>query len=87
VFFSIVYYISSQQKEWKIVKLLKNTNYIQMRIISLNNVPKKKVEIEMEGAQNAWKQIPLSGNDGAPVYAFRVFTVEPGGYTPYLLLF
>ncbi len=52
-----------------------------MKIISLNNVPKKKVE--MEGAQNAWKQIPLSGEDGAPVYAFRVFTVEPGGYTPY----
>ncbi len=52
-----------------------------MKIISLNNVPKKKVE--MEGAQNAWKQIPLSLKDGAPVYAFRVFTVEPDGYTPY----
>ncbi len=52
-----------------------------MKIVSLDSVPKKKVEID--GALNAWKQIPLSANDGAPVYAFRVFTVEPGGYTPY----
>jgi quercetin dioxygenase-like cupin family protein len=52
-----------------------------MKIISLDHVIKNKVQ--MEGAQNAWKQIPLSREDGAPVYAYRVFTVEPGGYTPY----
>lgn len=52
-----------------------------MKIISLDQVPKNKVQ--MEGALNAWKQIPLSREDGAPVYTFRVFTVEPGGYTPY----
>jgi quercetin dioxygenase-like cupin family protein len=52
-----------------------------MKIISLDQVSKSKVQ--MEGAQNAWKQIPLSREDGAPVYAYRVFTVEPGGYTPY----
>jgi len=52
-----------------------------MKIISLNQVDKKKVT--MEGATGAWKQIPLSKEDGAPVYAYRVFTVEPQGFTPY----
>ncbi len=52
-----------------------------MKTISLKNVEKKKVK--MDGASGAWKQAPLSGDDGAPVYAYRVFTVEPGGYTPY----
>ena len=52
-----------------------------MKIISLEKVGRSKVE--MEGAQSAWKQVPLSAADGAPVYACRVFTLEPGGYTPY----
>lgn len=52
-----------------------------MKIIPLHEVEKGKVE--MEGAHKAYKQVPLSKGDGAPVYAYRVFTVEPGGYTPY----
>ena len=52
-----------------------------MKIISLDQVEKK--EVHMEGAVNAFKQVPLSRNDGAPVYSYRVFTVEAGGYTPY----
>lgn len=52
-----------------------------MKIISLNQVEKQKVN--MEGAEKAWKQMPLSSSDGTPVYSYRVFTVEPGGYTPY----
>lgn len=52
-----------------------------MKIIGLNQVEKKKVE--MEGAVGAWKQLPLGSNDGAPVYSYRVFTMEPGGNTPY----
>jgi len=48
-----------------------------MKVVSLKDVEKSKVT--MEGAKDAWKQIPLSKNDGAPVYAYRVFTVEPGG--------
>ncbi len=52
-----------------------------MKIISLSKVEKN--EVHMEGASKAWKQVPLSRNDGAPVYSYRVFTVEPGGYTPY----
>lgn len=52
-----------------------------MKIVSLNKVQKNKVE--MIGASGASKQIPLSKNDGVPVYSYRVFTLEPGGYTPY----
>ena len=52
-----------------------------MKIISLDKVENKKVQ--MEGASGAWKQLPLGISDGIPVYSFRVFTVEPGGYTPY----
>ncbi len=52
-----------------------------MKIIGIDQVEKKKVV--MEGATGAWKQLPLGSGDGVPVYSFRVFTVEPGGNTPY----
>ena len=52
-----------------------------MKIIGLEEVEKN--EVHMEGAVGAWKQMPISSQDGAPVYSYRVFTVEPGGYTPY----
>lgn len=52
-----------------------------MRIVRLGDVEKKAVV--MEGACGALKQVPLSGADGAPHFVFRVFTLEPGGYTPY----
>jgi quercetin dioxygenase-like cupin family protein len=52
-----------------------------MKTISLNKVEKKKVN--MQGAEKAWKQMPLSTEDGVPMYSLRVFTVEPGGFTPY----
>jgi len=37
----------------------------------------------MEGAKGVYKQIPLSRKDGVPTFSFRVFTIEPGGYTPF----
>ena len=52
-----------------------------MKIIHLDQVSKK--EVKMDGAHKAFKQVPLSREDGAPLYAYRVFTVEPDGYTPY----
>ena len=52
-----------------------------MKIIAIDQVEKKKVQ--MEGASGAWKQLPLGDADGAPVYSYRVFTLEPGGNTPY----
>jgi len=42
-----------------------------------------KIKVTMEGAKDVWKQIPISKNDGSPVFAFRVFTIEPNGHTPY----
>ncbi len=52
-----------------------------MRINKLSEIENKKVE--MQGAHNAFKQIPISRNDGTPAYSFRVFTLEPGGFTPF----
>ena len=52
-----------------------------MKVISLDNT--EKSEVYMEGAVGAWKQLPLGNADGVPVYSYRVFTVEPGGHTPY----
>ncbi|MCF8239793.1 MAG: cupin domain-containing protein [Melioribacteraceae bacterium] len=52
-----------------------------MIVKNLSQIDKKKVE--MEGAEKAFKQMPISSIDGTPFYSFRVFTVEPGGFTPY----
>ncbi len=52
-----------------------------MKIIAIDQVEKKKVQ--MEGAVGAWKQLPLGSQDNAPLYSYRVFTVEPGGNTPF----
>jgi quercetin dioxygenase-like cupin family protein len=52
-----------------------------MKINRLDEV--EKIKVTMEGAQDTYKQIPISKQDGAPSYSFRVFTIEPGGHTPY----
>lgn len=52
-----------------------------MKIANLDTIPKTKVE--MAGAENAFRQTAVSKNDGAPNCSFRVFTIEPGGHTPY----
>jgi quercetin dioxygenase-like cupin family protein len=52
-----------------------------MKIVNINDVPKKVVN--MEGAKKVLKQIPISKNDGTPNLSLRVFTVEPDGHTPY----
>jgi len=52
-----------------------------MKIIPLDTVEKKKVT--MEGAAGAWKQLPLGSHENVPVYSFRVFSLEPGGHTPF----
>lgn len=38
---------------------------------------------QMEGASGICKQVPISKQDGSPVFSFRVFTFEPNGHTPY----
>jgi quercetin dioxygenase-like cupin family protein len=52
-----------------------------MKITNLDMVEKTKMT--MEDAKDTYKQIPISKNDGTPTVSFRVFTIEPGGHTPY----
>ena len=52
-----------------------------MKITSLDQVP--SMPMQMAGAVGVAKQVPLGGADGAPNFTFRVFTVVPGGNTPY----
>ncbi len=52
-----------------------------MKVISLDQVD--KVKVDMEGAKGASKQVPISASDGTPTHSVRVFTIEPGGHTPY----
>jgi len=52
-----------------------------MKVVSLNQVTKTKAE--MEGAKDVQRQLPIGQCDGSPVFSFRVFSVAPGGHTPY----
>jgi quercetin dioxygenase-like cupin family protein len=52
-----------------------------MKIISLENV--SQFPMKAEGARGVTKQIPIGREDGAPNFVFRVFTIEPGGETPF----
>ena len=52
-----------------------------MKITPLDKL--EKTEVTMEGAKDMWRQVPISKNDGAPVFSFRVFTLEADGHTPY----
>ena len=52
-----------------------------MKTIKLQDIKKEKMT--MEGAEKVFKQVPISRNDGTPNFCFRVFTIEPGGHTPY----
>lgn len=52
-----------------------------MKITNLDKV--EKVKLDIEGAKDTYKQIPISMSDGSPAYSFRVFTIEPNGHTPY----
>ena len=52
--------------------------------MKVTNLAKTKSEIPaMEGAAGIYKQVPISRHDGAPTFCFRVFTLDPGGHTPY----
>lgn len=52
-----------------------------MKISRLDTLEKTKMTLE--GAKAVWKQIPISKNDGSPLFSFRVFTIEPNGHTPF----
>lgn len=52
-----------------------------MKTISLEQIP--SVPMAMDGAHLVSKQVPVGKEDGAPNFSFRVFTLAPGGHTPY----
>ncbi|MCP4681968.1 MAG: cupin domain-containing protein [Desulfobacterales bacterium] len=52
-----------------------------MKITRLDKIEKERVE--MEGAKDVWKQVPISKDDGSPIFSLRVFSVEQNGHTPY----
>ena len=52
-----------------------------MKVTSLDRV--SKIVPQMEGAAGIYKQVPISKDDGAPSFCFRVFTLDPGGHTPF----
>jgi len=52
-----------------------------MKITRLQDL--EKFNVTMDGAKNAFKQVPISAQDGSPNFSFRVFTVGPEGHTPY----
>mgnify|MGYP002642484727 CR=1 FL=1 len=52
-----------------------------MKIININDAPAQAVT--MEGAAHVTKRLPIGKADGSPSFSARVFTLAPGGYTPY----
>ena len=52
-----------------------------MKITSLDQI--SKTIMDMKGVKDVFKQVPLSKDDGAPSFVFRVFSIKPGGHTPY----
>lgn len=52
-----------------------------MLIRKLDEVP--RTPVDLVGIQGVTKQLVLGSADGAPHFSFRVFTVEPGGHSPY----
>lgn len=52
-----------------------------MKITKLENVPTQAMAFT--DVKGITKQVPVGVADGAPNFSMRVFTVDPGGYTPY----
>lgn len=52
-----------------------------MLIRKLADVP--SAPTHMEGARDVTKQLVVGTADGAPNFAFRVFTIAPGGHSPH----
>lgn len=52
-----------------------------MKIINLEDI--HKTLVNLEDTLGVDVQIPIGKDDGTPAYSMRVFTVIPGGHTPY----
>jgi quercetin dioxygenase-like cupin family protein len=58
--------------------------FLRRKNMFITNLKKvKKIKPDMTGAEGVFKQVPLSREAGAPTFSFRVFTIEPGGHTPF----
>lgn len=63
------------------IALMRTSGGFSMKISSLDQV--EKIKAKMKGVKDVYKQVPISKDDGSPVFCFRVFTIEPNGYTPF----
>ena len=52
-----------------------------MKTIRLAEVQRSALDID--GARDAAKQLVIGSDDGSPSFSMRVFTIAPGGHTPY----
>ena len=52
-----------------------------MKVIRYQEIVAEKVT--SPGAKGASVRVPIGVGDGAPTFTMRVFTMEPGGNTPY----
>jgi quercetin dioxygenase-like cupin family protein len=52
-----------------------------MKIQNFTDV--KETAVTMDGAKDAKMRLLISDKDGAPNFAMRMFTVAPGGHTPF----
>jgi len=52
-----------------------------MVIKNLKDIPQDPVIAN--DVKGVMKQLPISSADGTPLMSMRVFTLEPGGHTPY----
>ena len=52
-----------------------------MKVVHLSDKP--KVEVTVDGALKACRQLVISKADGTPSFSVRVFTIKPGGHTPF----
>jgi quercetin dioxygenase-like cupin family protein len=58
--------------------------YPWRRAVKITNLQREeRITVDMKGAKDVVKQVPLSRSDGAPNFSFRVFTIGPCGHTPY----
>jgi quercetin dioxygenase-like cupin family protein len=75
--------VSSPQQYFSVTvwKTKKIVGEITMKISRIEDI--EKTRMGMEGAKDVWKQVPISKADGTPNVSIRVFTIMPGGHTPY----
>ncbi|MCG8608088.1 cupin domain-containing protein [bacterium] len=52
-----------------------------MKVASYTDI--EETEVTMEGTKDATMRMLISDKDGAENFAMRMFTVKPGGHTPY----